>query len=274
QFNVYTRVPEREQEKDIARQWTDKVGALVSRPTQKDAELAWAALFLPEYSLADDSSLSPILLGFLNEEWIQVLNKICLCLDIILIFIGEKKEERRVDTTIEQTLSVPRYNSNLYRKNNRAVSKKKESYERLILTCSKDLQALVRGEPNYQSDVTNAKGIWKRAKKISLMSRENGCINNVKIIPEKLKNVDELLTKHFGSAWKQKSEEFELEYYTAVMDNQQSLIQAEENADEGSSLQLCLKDDIKSFSPNKTNLFPLQGLIKERLVKIEQDIGL
>ncbi|CAH1980368.1 unnamed protein product [Acanthoscelides obtectus] len=34
--------------------------------------------------------------------------------------------ERRVVTSIEQNLSVPRYNSNLYRKNNRAVSKKKE----------------------------------------------------------------------------------------------------------------------------------------------------
>ncbi|CAH1998442.1 unnamed protein product [Acanthoscelides obtectus] len=34
-------------------------------------------------------------------------------------------KERRVVTSIEQNLSVPRYNSNLYRKNNRAVSEKR-----------------------------------------------------------------------------------------------------------------------------------------------------
>ncbi|CAH1968442.1 unnamed protein product [Acanthoscelides obtectus] len=37
-----------------------------------------------------------------------------------------------------------------------------------------------------------------------------------------------------AKAWKQKSEELELEYYKAVMNNQQSLTQAEENADENS----------------------------------------
>nr|CAH7765624.1 unnamed protein product [Callosobruchus chinensis] len=79
-----------------------------------------------------------------------------------------------------------------------------KSCRRIIITRSKTggNQILVRGEPNYKVDVNNARGICKTGKQIIYINPENLELNQVKVNPKKLKNVEELMRKHFGESWR------------------------------------------------------------------------
>nr|CAI5848738.1 unnamed protein product [Callosobruchus analis] len=93
-----------------------------------------------------------------------------------------------------------------------------KSCKRIILTRSKTggYHIFVRGEPNYKVDVNNAKGICKTGKQIIYINPENLELNKVNIKPLKLKNVEQLMTKHFGASWRDITDT-DLTYYTNLI---------------------------------------------------------
>nr|CAI5850893.1 unnamed protein product [Callosobruchus analis] len=93
-----------------------------------------------------------------------------------------------------------------------------KSCKRIILTRSKTggKHIFVRGEPNYKVDVNNAKGICKTGKQIIYINPENIELNKVNIKPLKLKNVEQLMTKHFGASWRDITDT-DLTYYTNLI---------------------------------------------------------
>ncbi|KAK5647822.1 hypothetical protein RI129_002714 [Pyrocoelia pectoralis] len=102
-----------------------------------------------------------------------------------------------------------------------ALHFKINSCKRFVFTISKEENVLVKGEPHYNSDVNQSRGICKRGKKISQIRPQNVELNSVIVNPKKLKNIDELLTKHFGAEWKEESEELYLEYYKGLLETLQ-----------------------------------------------------
>lgn len=107
-----------------------------------------------------------------------------------------------------------------------------KSCKRIIFTKSKKNYVLVRGEPNYKNDVSNPAMICKQRQKIANINPNKVPLNTIRVNPKKLNNVNELLTKHFGQNWKEKSEEFHLDFYKKALENHldnESEIQGEED---------------------------------------------
>lgn len=95
------------------------------------------------------------------------------------------------------------------------------SCKRIIITRTPSNDILVQGEPNYKHLIGVPKGICKKGKTLLNLNPDelDLYINSIK--PEKLKNVNELLTGHFGLDWKDNSSELGLDYYKAVVDRPQ-----------------------------------------------------
>ncbi|CAH1102129.1 unnamed protein product [Psylliodes chrysocephalus] len=70
-----------------------------------------------------------------------------------------------------------------------------------------------RGEPFYKHLIGTARGICKKGKIIYDINPVEISTDHRNINPEKIKNVDELLTGHFGSTWKKEAENLRLQYY-------------------------------------------------------------
>lgn len=119
--------------------------------------------------------------------------------------------------------------------------------KRIVFTRSKTQNnILVKGEPHYNSDVNNAQGICKRGKKLSFINPQNIELNAVQINPKKLKNIDELLTKHFGATWKERSAELNLDYYKELLSRVEVPDEEEVEVMEQEEDQYCVDNDAPS----------------------------
>lgn len=76
--------------------------------------------------------------------------------------------------------------------------------KRFILKRSGKDNVVIRGEPNYLTDVGEAKGICKKGKKISLLSPKN--IAYGRTLKGDKSSIGKLLSTHYGSLWKEKPE--------------------------------------------------------------------
>ncbi|XP_055908404.1 uncharacterized protein LOC129943162 [Eupeodes corollae] len=86
--------------------------------------------------------------------------------------------------------------------------------KRFILTKSNSGAILVRGEPYYLSDIGAPRSILKKQKQISRMDPQI-IEKGVNIKAEKLKDVFNLLTKHYGEDWRSIEE---LKFYKNIED--------------------------------------------------------
>nr|CAI5839120.1 unnamed protein product [Callosobruchus analis] len=125
-----------------------------------------------------------------------------------------------------------------------ALHFKINSCKRIILTRGKK-GILVRGEPNYSGDINNPLGITKRGKQISNICPKEIELNKVELNIKKVKNVDELLCKHFGVDWQTKAEQENLMYYKNVVMQYGEAIENENSDGEegGEEDGLCQRDD-------------------------------
>nr|CAI5837518.1 unnamed protein product [Callosobruchus analis] len=116
---------------------------------------------------------------------------------------------------------------------------------RIILTRGKKGTILVRGEPNYSGDINNPLGITKRGKQISNICPKEIELNKVELNIKKVKNVDELLCKHFGVDWQTKADQENLIYYKNVVMQYGEAIENENSDGEegGEEDGLCQRDD-------------------------------
>nr|CAI5850481.1 unnamed protein product [Callosobruchus analis] len=126
-----------------------------------------------------------------------------------------------------------------------ALHFKINSCKRIILTRGKKGTILVRGEPNYSGDINNPLGITKRGKQISNICPKEIELNKVELNIKKVKNVDELLCKHFGVDWQTKAEQENLMYYKNVVMQYGEAIENENSDGEegGEEDGLCQRDD-------------------------------
>lgn len=72
--------------------------------------------------------------------------------------------------------------------------------KRFIMTKNKSGMVLMRGEPVYRSNVGEAKGIYRKGKKIEAMKPKEIPIG-VKIKEDKIKSISNLLKSHYGAEW-------------------------------------------------------------------------
>ncbi|KAI4458198.1 hypothetical protein MML48_7g00012221 [Holotrichia oblita] len=82
-------------------------------------------------------------------------------------------------------------------------------------------QAPLQGGPHFNSDVNNPKPICKQGKNLSLLNRQNIVSQFVKLKPKKVKNVDELLIKHYGQEWMEQYVQLNLQFYKTILRQQQ-----------------------------------------------------
>ncbi|CAH2014060.1 unnamed protein product [Acanthoscelides obtectus] len=81
----------------------------------------------------------------------------------------------------------------------------------------KEGTVLIRGEPSYFSDIKNTSGICKRGKQVSNISPEEIELNKVELNAKKIKDVDQLLRKHFGTDWQKIAVKENIIYYKEVV---------------------------------------------------------
>ncbi|CAH1109680.1 unnamed protein product [Psylliodes chrysocephalus] len=91
------------------------------------------------------------------------------------------------------------------------------SCKRVIITKNTKGNVIVQGEPFYKHLIGTAQGICKKGKTFYDINPDEMSTGNRNIKPEKIKNVDELLTGHFGSTWKEEAENLRLQYYRDVL---------------------------------------------------------
>lgn len=112
-----------------------------------------------------------------------------------------------------------------------ALHFKIKSCKRIVLTRSRiKNQILVQAEPHFNSDVNNPKTICKQGKSLSFLNPQNIVNQFVKLKPKKIKNVGELLIKHYGQEWMEQYVEHNLQFYKTILRQQQY---ARGNEDEG-----------------------------------------
>lgn len=99
------------------------------------------------------------------------------------------------------------------------------SAKRFIITRSKMNTPMIRGEYSYNSDLGKAYPVLKKLKKISAMNPKN-VQYGFPVKTEKKKDVNNLLSKHFGESWKEMEQ---LNFYKEVLDTDEYLEVAEDS---------------------------------------------
>lgn len=95
---------------------------------------------------------------------------------------------------------------------------------------------VILGEPNYLTDVGEAKGICKKGKKISLLSPKN--IAYGRTLKGDKSSIGKLLSTHYGSLWKEKPQ---LSLYKRFFESTSSeeLTQRDENTPDERDFDKC-----------------------------------
>ncbi|CAH1099631.1 unnamed protein product [Psylliodes chrysocephalus] len=110
------------------------------------------------------------------------------------------------------------------------------SCKRVMITKNTKGNVIVQGEPFYKHLIGTAQGICKKRKTFYDINPDEMSTGHRKIKPEKIKNVDELLTDHFGSTWKEEAENLGLQYYRDVLSDEN---RGNEKAEEVQEELLC-----------------------------------
>lgn len=100
--------------------------------------------------------------------------------------------------------------------------------KRFIITKSKKGDALVQGEPTYRMEL----GALKRVSKTNCTAANivpQDIPMGIKVNPAKIKDVETLLNKHFGTAWRDRAE---LRWYKEVLGRQSMVENEDPNEDE------------------------------------------
>lgn len=90
--------------------------------------------------------------------------------------------------------------------------------KRFVLSRSRKGNVLVRGEMNYKSDTAVAQSICRRGKTVEMIAPQPLQVGNRPLKQLKKDNVNELLSKHFGADWLQKSKEYNLSFYEKILE--------------------------------------------------------
>lgn len=112
--------------------------------------------------------------------------------------------------------------------------------KRIIITRNQNNNVIVKGEPYYRNSIGTANGICKKGKSLLNLNPERLGIGNRCVKPEKLRNVEELLTGHFGADWIPNSGALGLQYYREVLERQ---LECTNQDDKDNNEALCEETD-------------------------------